>query len=943
MAVEDAPRRPDVPADAPAGGIDHDHRSAIRAAVVDAIDHAVIATDMQGRIVVWNRAATDLYGWRADEVLGHVVHEVVGSPRSAEQAAEIMAILLQGKTWHGEFEVRRRDGRTFTAYVTDSPVMVGDRQVGVVGVSRDVSGSAQLRRELEDRERQLNAMFDSTAIGMAVVSLDGGCARVNDALCRFTGRAGRDLIGRSFAEIVGLEAEGVALQQLLAPVDGTPGRPVEARLVRGDGSVAWGRVSVARVVDDSGAHEFSVATVDDVTERRTAEDAARAAAEFTHRVLDGLFAFVGVLTPDGTLIEANRAPLDIAGITADDVIGKKFWDCYWWTWSPEAQERLRDAVDRARGGEVVRYDTPVRIAGDGRLWIDFQLAPLHGPDGTVTHLIPSGTDLTARRQTMAALEESEKRFRTLADNLPLIVWVHGPDGAQEWVNQTYCDVFGVTREEMQGGRWQLLTHPDDGTAYADEFVRCIGSREPFHAEVRAKVADGRWRWLESWGTPRWGPDGEFLGIVGTSVDVTERKAAEASLRQRADTERRERQRARLVADIVSYLEPAETVTERAHRLVELLVAHWVDAASIETTARGKTLVAASHRDAARRPDFRMARDPGRRTPAERELVARVAAGHELIGSLGAGPAADATEAPDPFGFTSHLAVPLDLGGSERAALILARSDPAAPPLTEEDLTTAREVARQAGVLLARAKVRDEEHEVATRLQEALLPDSLVDHPLVRVAARYEAAEGMLRVGGDWYDSFELPDGRLGFAVGDVVGHGLESAAAMGRMRAALAALAPLTPEPAELVERFEAFARGPNGVPYATLCYAVVDPQRRQVTYAAAGHPPPLLVSPDGHTELLNGGRSGPLLRFELVPRRQDVADLPAGSLLVLYSDGLVERRNRRLTDGLDALLLCGQGVAGLDPDAAADRLVAGMLGAEARNDDVVVLAVLTD
>jgi PAS domain S-box-containing protein len=125
----------------------------------------------------------------------------------------------------------------------------------------------------------------------------------------------------------------------------------------------------------------------------------------------------------------------------------------------------------------------------------------------------------------------EKIFREVTEGLPLIVWVHGPSGEQELVNQTFCEFFGVTREEMQGGRWQMLMHPDDGEAYLSRFRECVRDRSPFTAEVRVKRADGEWRWIESWGKPRFASNGDFRGFIGTSADITDRKEAEVALRE----------------------------------------------------------------------------------------------------------------------------------------------------------------------------------------------------------------------------------------------------------------------------------------------------------------------------------------------------------------------------------------------------------------------------
>jgi len=141
-------------------------------------------------------------------------------------------------------------------------------------------------------------------------------------------------------------------------------------------------------------------------------------------------------------------------------------------------------------------------------------------------------DLARRREIERSLRESEGRFRSMADNLPLIVWLQNVDGAQEFVNETFCSYFGVQREEMTADRWKALMHPEDGQSYANEFAAAVRERRDFHAEVRVRRADGEWRHLESWAHPRFDAD-RYIGHVGGSADVTERKRAEEALRESA--------------------------------------------------------------------------------------------------------------------------------------------------------------------------------------------------------------------------------------------------------------------------------------------------------------------------------------------------------------------------------------------------------------------------
>lgn len=145
------------------------------------------------------------------------------------------------------------------------------------------------------------------------------------------------------------------------------------------------------------------------------------------------------------------------------------------------------------------------------------------------------------------------------------------------------------------------------------------------------------------------------------------------------------------------------------------------------------------------------------------------------------------------------------------------------------------------------------------------------------------------MGGDWYDAFELPAGRIGFAVGDVVGHDLEAALAMGRLQQLLRYVAVGGAHPAELLQVLNDACPAVTGAEFATLGYAECDPAGGVTTYACAGHPPPLLVA-DGHAAYLNEGRSAPL-GFQDGPRSEAQLTVPSGAMLVWYSDGLIERR----------------------------------------------------
>jgi PAS domain S-box-containing protein len=233
----------------------------------------------------------------------------------------------------------------------------------------------------------------------------------------------------------------------------------------------------------------------------------------------------------------------------------------------------------------------------------------------------------------------------------------------------------------------------------------------------------------------------------------------------------------------------------------------------------------------------------------------------------------------------------------------------------------------------------EEHRIALGLQHALLPGKLVAPAGVSVAARYEAGSATLEVGGDWYDVLVLPNGSVALTVGDVVGHGLAAAAAMGQLRTALTAFAPYADRPGVVLARLDAFIAGTGVTDFATVCYGVLDPTTGVFEYASAGHPPILLLPPGGSPRWLSDALSPPLFGDERQLRPQAKLVLEPGSLLVLFTDGLIERRDESLTDGLNRLMAAGARLAGLPAAEVCDRLVA-LLGGESAEDDIAVLAV---
>lgn len=234
-----------------------------------------------------------------------------------------------------------------------------------------------------------------------------------------------------------------------------------------------------------------------------------------------------------------------------------------------------------------------------------------------------------------------------------------------------------------------------------------------------------------------------------------------------------------------------------------------------------------------------------------------------------------------------------------------------------------------------------EREVALALQEAMLPapEPFGAH---RAAVRYRPAVGALNVCGDWYDLVPLTGGdRLGVAVGDVVGHGLSAAGVMGQLRSALSAASRVASGPGQALDVLDLYARSVPGAENCTVVATWIDWDRRLITYSDAGHPPPALLWPDGRVEFLGTATDPPLgARPDHAARPQAVVPFVPGSRLVLYTDGLVERRAEDIDTGLERLAGALARHRGRAPDALADALLLDLLPVGGATDDTALIVV---
>ncbi|MFJ9942930.1 PP2C family protein-serine/threonine phosphatase [Streptomyces erythrochromogenes] len=265
----------------------------------------------------------------------------------------------------------------------------------------------------------------------------------------------------------------------------------------------------------------------------------------------------------------------------------------------------------------------------------------------------------------------------------------------------------------------------------------------------------------------------------------------------------------------------------------------------------------------------------------------------------------------------------------------ARRGPGSTHVLESELYTRARELQELNERLRQAHAR--EREVALHLQEAMLPEpSMLAHH--QAAVRYRPAAAALNVCGDWYDLVDTP-GCTVVAVGDVVGHGLGAAGVMGQLRSALSAASLVAEGPAQALEVLGLYARSVAGAESTTAVSVFIDWNGRTLTYSSAGHLPPALCDPDGTVVFLDRATDPPLgARPEHAPRPQARAEFTEGSVLVLYTDGLVERRREDIDTGLGRLADALARHRAADPAAIADALLAELVPPVGVTDDTVLV-----
>ncbi|WP_326720111.1 SpoIIE family protein phosphatase [Streptomyces sp. NBC_00243] len=615
----------------------------------------------------------------------------------------------------------------------------------------------------------------------------------------------------------------------------------------------------------------------------------------------------------------------------------------------------RPVSDLADTGDVQRA---LRTAGDAlvavrrrdgqRTRLALRVCPLRGANGErqgyVITAAPESQgqalgELAFRQSSMSmSVFDTEQRYLRMNDTASRIMGSHEADFLGRF--------FPDTVENAEHSRG-FLSH----------LRKVVETGLPVHYESWTRAPSGMR--MHAWNTEMWplrDSAGQLLGVALAAFDSSEQHSA--------------RQRLALLDEAATSIGTKLDVIHTARELAELVVPRLTDFASVDlldSVLQGEEPVVgpvggdvelrrvAHHSRTAGVPEAAIDLGAADVYPPSSAPARALATGQAVLTRTG-DPDLDtwlerhaersAKLRDFDAGDLSLMAVPLVARGTTLGVSVLVRQlTPVRPdPFDQDDVSLARELASRAAICVDNARRYTKERTTALALQRSLLPQAMAGQAAVEFASRYLPALSQAGVGGDWFDVIPLSGTRVALVVGDVVGHGIHASVTMGRLRTAVWTLADVDLAPDELLTHLDdlvghlaADESATTGEIGATCLYAVYDPVSRHCTIAAAGHPPPVLLLPDGTVEVVKVS-AGPMLGVGGLPFEATELTLPEGAVLALYTDGLVEARDLDVDTGTAALCTALAAPAGNLEDAC-DNVLKALLPRRPADDVALLLA----
>ena len=477
------------------------------ALLLEAALEPVIVWELDGPIIDWNRGAERLYGFSAKEAIGRDSHELLQTdfPTAFD---EIRRSLVRTGNWVGELRHTTRNGEELIVESRHQLIEFEGRLL-VLETNRDITERKRVSEELRRSEARLQAMFDSTTVGFAVLDTSARFVQINDAFCQLTGYSRDELLDMDSGILTypdDIPSIDTGLQRLIAGE--VTHLTVENRYIRKDRSIVWVQNSISLTHDPLGRPLHLIAITQDVTDRKAAEDqlllVSRVPAENPNPVLR--------LTPTGEVLYSNDAAAPMLEF-----------------WKRRGQTVPADLLARVKASFLAGNKKEIDLTYDGRT-VSCTLAPI--VDAGYVNIY--GTDITSRKMAVEALRESEQRFSRFMQQLPGLAWIKDTEGRYVYANDAAERSFGTSKAELYGKVDEEVFPPDFAKQFREHDRRAMDSGTGIQVLESLVEDDGVTHYSIVSKFPISGPDGKPALIGGMAIDVTEQKQAEEALRRRME-------------------------------------------------------------------------------------------------------------------------------------------------------------------------------------------------------------------------------------------------------------------------------------------------------------------------------------------------------------------------------------------------------------------------
>ena len=485
-----------------------------------------VVLDKDEHVEMSNSAFEQLFLFSREELQGKRLHDLIVPQELAGESTCFTRECMERRSVQVTSRRRRKDNTLVDVAIYGVPLIIGGHVHGILAIYQDITDRKRIEAELRESENRFRTAFEDAPYGMCIVDLNGRFLHANSALCQMLGYSPEELVAGAWQQIThpdDLERSRQVAMQFSKGVDRT--LELTKRYLHRHGKIVWVHVKISLVKDGLGKPSHFITHVEDITQRKRAEEAQAFLASLVESSQD---AIVG-MSPEGMVMSWNRGAAELYGYSTEEMMGSSIATLI----PPDCPDQLPQFLGKIRKGEnISTYETD-RIRKDGaRVDVSLSISPVFDDAGQMTGLVSIARDITRRKQAEEALLTSEERFRQLAENISEVFWMVSPATSEIlYVSPAYEQVWGRSCESLHVDpkSWVESIHPDDLQKALEMYQRQLRG-EKVDSIYRIRTPDGQEKWIRDRAFPVRDASGQLTRIVGLAENISARKLAEEDLR-----------------------------------------------------------------------------------------------------------------------------------------------------------------------------------------------------------------------------------------------------------------------------------------------------------------------------------------------------------------------------------------------------------------------------